>query len=491
MKTFCLTIILWALAFQGSLFAALPAATTWEVRTTGSDNNGGGFVAGASGTDYSQQNAAQFSGTNLASTSGTTNPCIVTSATHNFVAADVGNLIYIPAGTNWTVGRYEVVSVSSNAATLDRACGISASISGGTWAEGGALATLNTALSYNTTSNVTWVKAGSYTVIATTTIPTSVNDLSNTTPNMVLGYNASRGDNPTGSNRPTITTSTAGITLLTVSGNNWRLENFILDANSQANVCIDSSGNNLTGRGMWITNLKCQKFKTIGIKLSGGNNMGMSQIEVTGGVPGCSEGMLAGGSSFIQDSYVHANACAGLTDANTNAGLVTLQRVISANNTTAGGHGFAFYLSLPNDIFDNCIAYGNAGDGIRVNGSYMGATIRNSIVYGNTGTGINFGVSQGPASLANDYNAVGGNGTDRTNITAGTHDVALTADPFMAGASNNFTLNSTSGGGAALKNVGYPGIIPGTSSTTSYSDIGPIRHQDAGGGGQVAYGVVQ
>jgi hypothetical protein len=46
---------------------ALSSATVLEVRTTGVDTNGGGFVTGATGTDFSQQNAAQYSGTNLAS----------------------------------------------------------------------------------------------------------------------------------------------------------------------------------------------------------------------------------------------------------------------------------------------------------------------------------------------------------------------------------------------------------------------------------------
>ena len=47
---------------------ALSASTVWEVRpATGSDNNGGGFVTGASGTDYSQQGTAQYALTAIAS----------------------------------------------------------------------------------------------------------------------------------------------------------------------------------------------------------------------------------------------------------------------------------------------------------------------------------------------------------------------------------------------------------------------------------------
>src|SRR5207244_11903180 len=58
---------------------------------------------------------------------------------HNFVAADVGNLIQITAGTGYTTGFYKIVSVASNAATLDRAPG-AVGLTGGTWWEGGALA---------------------------------------------------------------------------------------------------------------------------------------------------------------------------------------------------------------------------------------------------------------------------------------------------------------------------------------------------------------
>jgi hypothetical protein len=65
---------------------ALPTTTVIEVRTTGNDSNGGGFVAGASGTDYSQQNSAQYTFSNLASSNATSSSPTVTSASHNFVA---------------------------------------------------------------------------------------------------------------------------------------------------------------------------------------------------------------------------------------------------------------------------------------------------------------------------------------------------------------------------------------------------------------------
>src|SRR4051812_13205674 len=91
-------------------FAALPSTTVWEVRSTATaaNVNGGGFnpSVASPGTDYSQQDASQFSGSDLASTVGTTNPCVVTSASHNFVSSDNGILIHINSGTNWTAGWY-------------------------------------------------------------------------------------------------------------------------------------------------------------------------------------------------------------------------------------------------------------------------------------------------------------------------------------------------------------------------------------------------
>jgi hypothetical protein len=181
---------------------ALSALTVFEVRTTGVDTNGGGFVTGAAGSDYSQQDAAQYSGTDLA-IDATTNTK-VTSATHNFVAADVGNLIQITAGASWTTGFYQIVSVASNAATLDRSPGAT-SLTGGTFAVGGALLTISKAaagVAAGTAGNTVYIKAGTYSeqvdIISTSPAGTE------TAPLKFIGYNATRTDNPTGSNRPII-----------------------------------------------------------------------------------------------------------------------------------------------------------------------------------------------------------------------------------------------------------------------------------------------
>jgi len=119
---------------------AIPSTAIWEVETGGSDTlNGGSFDTASTGKP-----------TDLAATSATTASPVVTSATYNFVAGDVGNWVYVQAGTNWTPGWYKIASVAANAATLDATighavlangalstatgCATTGSPTGGTWA---------------------------------------------------------------------------------------------------------------------------------------------------------------------------------------------------------------------------------------------------------------------------------------------------------------------------------------------------------------------
>jgi hypothetical protein len=91
---------------------ALGAATIVDVRNGGSDTaNGGTFNPGAA-----------FA-TDLTATSATGNSPVVSSASYNFVAGDVGTWLYIKSGTNWTPGWYQIASVASNQATLSAAIG--------------------------------------------------------------------------------------------------------------------------------------------------------------------------------------------------------------------------------------------------------------------------------------------------------------------------------------------------------------------------------
>jgi hypothetical protein len=111
------------------------------VRPSGDNTNGGGFDTGISGhgTDYSQQDAAQLSLTDLACTTGTST---LTSATGGFTSAMIGNAVQISSGTNFTAGEYFIIAyASSNSVTLDRTpVGVSSGSAGhgkigGAWAD--------------------------------------------------------------------------------------------------------------------------------------------------------------------------------------------------------------------------------------------------------------------------------------------------------------------------------------------------------------------
>lgn len=95
---------------------ALTAGTHFEIRSnaTAGNLNGAGFnpASAAFPTDL----------TTDADTANTASP-VVSSATYNFAASDVGAWIYVAAGTNFIVGWYQIASVASNKATLSAAIG--------------------------------------------------------------------------------------------------------------------------------------------------------------------------------------------------------------------------------------------------------------------------------------------------------------------------------------------------------------------------------
>jgi hypothetical protein len=95
---------------------ALSGFTHYEVRADATANNvnGGGF---------NPNNANMFTDLTTDTNTGNTASPIVSSASYNFVAGDVGNYVFIKAGTDWLRGWYKIVSVASNKATLDAAIG--------------------------------------------------------------------------------------------------------------------------------------------------------------------------------------------------------------------------------------------------------------------------------------------------------------------------------------------------------------------------------
>ena len=205
-----LFLLLSSFLFVFPAFAALPVTGVIELRATAtaSNVNGGGFNSARGGTDYTLQDAAQLALTDLAATSAS-GWLTLTSVTGGFTAAMVGNYIHIASGTNFTAGWYEVTVVTNgNTVTVDRACGATADASAGVGKLGGAMS-LNSTLddelfeigvaTNGSGGNKFWIKAGSYTLGEAVATAASGGTQA---PIVVEGYNATRGDVPTGTNRP-------------------------------------------------------------------------------------------------------------------------------------------------------------------------------------------------------------------------------------------------------------------------------------------------
>lgn len=202
---------------------AIDAATVWEVRSDGSHLNGAGFYDRDPGTsvDYSQQAAAQLSLTDLATDGAGTG---LSSVTGGFTAAMVGNVIHITAGTGITAGWYEITAYTdTNNVTIDRSA--TASGTAGTGAVGGAFDFGSTLeddfFDKIADGNTVWIKNGTY------TMSESITAFSGTAllPINVYGYNTTRGDAPTGTNRPEL--KCVGFNF--ASGSYVNMENFIHD----------------------------------------------------------------------------------------------------------------------------------------------------------------------------------------------------------------------------------------------------------------------
>jgi hypothetical protein len=468
---------------------ALPAGTVFEVRLgVGSDTTaGGGFVAGSSGTDYSQQNSAQYNATDLASVSS----LVVSSASHNFVAADVGNLIHITAGTGFTVGYYQIVSVSANQATLDRSPG-TAGVSG-TYYVGGAMATVSNAASIAVPSNTIYVKAsGTYTV--TTALTITLNSASSPgNPLSIIGYTSTRGDN----GQFTWTTATNSINLVELSNGSTSAVNVLFQNISFTTTAgtkkdaIHSASSSVNAVMVEVINCTINGF-VVGIEGDPAVSFINGLFLINSRVTGCSShGVRNGAHTYILGCCIDNNGGDGF------------------NSSSA-----AFPNHLPCWVFEKSIFYKNGANGINFNGltdtpnstqlfmvivshcdcstnTSAGLVFGNAVdPYGQISNSIfdangTYGVAQSTSSstLITSFllynNAFYNNTTAPTlNLAAGFGTVTLSANPYTS-IGTDFSLNSTAGGGAACKGAGWPGAL--NFGGTGHADIGALQSSGSGG----------
>lgn len=280
---------------------ALVATTAWELRAGGSANNGAGFNNRIPGTsiDYSQQNASQLSINDLV---GALASVTVTSAIGGFTNAMVGNVMRIRGGVNFTVGFYEIVQFNNaNSVNLDRVPVTGAGANG--LAEvGGAQINFNLLDTVVVPGNTIYVMAGTYPAHPAVTL-NAQSDINY--PIIIIGYNAARGDNPTGNNRPliqmtgsfTITNPAAGAPMTKIRNINFDFSingnNLIASENASVTIIENCKISNSFGGGAPTLFLGCV----------GGHNL-IIDTEISG-TPGFGTGIDAGANLTLINCYLH------------------------------------------------------------------------------------------------------------------------------------------------------------------------------------------
>ena len=441
---------------------ALNAAINWDVRTGGSDTNGGGFKAGASGTDWSLQNAAQYSVTD-AVTAGTTT---ITSATANFGTDVVGNVLYIQGGTaSITAGWYEITSrTNSTTIVVDRSTGLTAG-TGATLKIGGAFATLNAPLAVGVAGNIAYVKSGTYSVATTITATTTWAGCK------IEGYGTTHGDLGTAP----LLQATAAVNVLRLysvtGGTDNRLTNVNIDGNSTGLIGLLGSSFN-SNSGITVVGCKVYGCVTAGIYIPAPTGW-LINCEIYSNVIG------VGDASSL--STTHMYGC--VIRNNTSDGAYRLSEskidrcVAHSNGATGfnpGGQGI--------NIFSHCVAYGNTTDGFGTTlGNSRATKFINCISVSNGGYGFRSATSdQAQARYCATYNNTT-SAFDSNVQNANFGNIALSGNPFTNAGSGDFSLIST-GAGAQCRAAGFPGVFPG-GLTTGYPDIGAAQHADSGSSG--------
>ncbi len=463
--------------------AAVNSGMVWEFRSTATASmvNSCGYdsTVASAGTDYTLQNGSQFNASNLATTNGTTNPCAVTSATHNFVSSDNGNTIHITSGGNFTAGWYEIKSTAGNAATLDRACASTASTSNGVWTVGGACnfgsATLDSAFFAAATSpvvsgNIVYFGTGTYTAGSAITAGTAG---TTTVPVMIVGYNSSRTDKPTGSTRPVINMQATQWTL----GSNWNISYMQVTGSAATMFAVGPSSQVLYSK---FTNTSRTAARTALMIPSAATNTYIEGVEAISYVGKAIASSSSANGDTIVSSVMHDSDVCYTASATTVAttiidnimdGCITAGVQITGaktGSTTIYGNTITGAINKTNNVTGISLATGTTN--IRV---------ENNIITGWT-TGITHADSQSiGVSRFNDFF---GNTADGSNWTLSSYDI--TTDPQFTNTAQKTGTGATSSGsvltdGSATFTSGIPVvagrdflyIVSGSGVTAGYYGI--------------------
>lgn len=405
--------------------------TLWEIRSGGSDLNGAGFWDRFPGVsvDYSQQDVAQVSFTNLTTLAMGGVTLRDGDLGGLFTFAMRGNIIYIASGTNFVAGYYEIISrLTIHSVTLDRSPTPGGIGANGAGKVGGGRQTITDAFldGVVTDGGFVYLENGTYVQGA------ALNITLDGSPNLPItfeGYNATRGDDPTGANRP----------LIQDGGNalNW------------------------SGASYWV--FKNLRFE---VSLTSGFQTGIESV-----VRNCKSSQSLGGDNDYAFSFGQRNIIFDCEAENTNAGAGNQGRGMTLSAVDSKVIGCYIHdckrgistISSNQTIMFNIIDCGDesGGQGINLSGSDFHTIAFNTLhdcdtgviatdsysclIFGNIinscGTGLWWFLDPVENNLV-DYNNYFGNDTDVTNVTKGKNATAV--DPQFTNPGTDFSLQPSS-----------------------------------------------
>jgi hypothetical protein len=457
------------------------------MRPSGNVLNGSAFdptISGA-GTNYTQQDVAQLSLSDLAATQNSTT---IISVTGGFTAAMIGNAIRIAASSNFILGYYFVTGyTNTNTITVDRApctAGIGTGGSGklggantlnsGAWPEfvnGSAAAGVkmvagNTLYIYGSGSRIGITDTVTYDYLFSSYYASAI------TGDSTNGFIHFIGENGT----PRF--KYIGAPLVFYGTLNSWIENIDILLGEGTYGAFYS-----TGPIILNCRVNVNGFNSIGIQSSSGVVM---SCEVYGGASpsGTSAGITGGGlGCFLEGNYVHNVAGVGIDAADATS------TVINNLIVSPGSHGINYSFSNYPGVIANNTIVSPGGHGINITTQVALLTSRtiNNFIANVTGAG-KYGIAVGTGTtVANDriagiikYNAYYNctNGIS-LNFSGGSNNVIVGADPFVSAITGNYSLNANNPGGAQVKAMANPGLFPGNAQLTkSYLDIGAVQHAD-------------
>jgi hypothetical protein len=460
---------------------AVGATAVWRIRTGGSDTNGGGYDAGigGAGTDYSQQDAAQASGSN-GTASGTTT--FSDSTANAFTSAMVGNAIWIASGTGFTAGAYFVTGyTSASTVTLDRSPGTGTAA---VWKLGGAWRNQTNCDTPVAGNAVYWRASGS----ATPSSPdySWTNNAFATDGSNSVGLIRVIGEN----GQPIIANnghqyfyqhgyiSTQNLYFVGCSGLFWNQGRCTF-----IDCVFDQSGSDTEIGGADLVCIRCEFFSSVANTGTAGTSWMVN---------------THGHYMYFIDCNFHDTWGNGLYIGS--SGYQTNVTVINCIISNCKGDGLSVGDNSNSNIHvvRNCTINANGGHGVTIRDAdtLVSVHVQNCIISNHTGSGkygLYVQANSGSQSVndkvraAIDYNCYYGNTTDASGITVGTTTAGNLAIHDTTGVDPQFTNASTETYSIGANLVGITAPLAGNrksgmTAATSYLSPGAVQPSGSGGG---------